>query len=224
MVCDKTNELRQKEADLVAAETEIHALKQQVEQFESHVGYLKSCQEKTTHENTDIQGRIDCESSKNVELGSIIKDIETKIKAKVDQVNFLTSTIECARATNCTSLNDNGNLQAEIDGMSQHIGVISIQNKELSHELDTFVSANEAMRLQLDRRTRVSSIMEKNDHTIAHSQAYVAEAVRVAKEISRSPIRGCYTTVPVAHGPPLTRVDRSLERVQGPCPPGTYPA
>jgi hypothetical protein len=27
MVCDKTTELRQKEADLVAAETEIHALR-----------------------------------------------------------------------------------------------------------------------------------------------------------------------------------------------------
>tara|TARA_B110000503_G_scaffold125904_1_gene193959 strand:- start:44 stop:208 length:165 start_codon:yes stop_codon:yes gene_type:complete len=54
MVCDKTNELRQKEADNVAAETEIAALRQQVDQFESHVGYLKSCQEKTMHENSDI--------------------------------------------------------------------------------------------------------------------------------------------------------------------------
>jgi len=34
-----------------------------------------------------------------------------------------------------------------MEGLSNHISVISAQNKSLSVELDTFAAANEAMRL-----------------------------------------------------------------------------
>ncbi len=72
-----------------------------------------------------------------------------------------------------------------MDGLNNHIMVISQQNKALSVELDTFAAANEAMRLQLDRRHRVAEVMEHNDHTISHSQNYVEHT----KHISRSPVR-----------------------------------
>jgi hypothetical protein len=72
-----------------------------------------------------------------------------------------------------------------MEGISNHIHVISAQNKALSVELDTFAAANEAMRMQLDRRHRVAEVMEKNDHTIAHSSNYVEHT----KVISRSPVR-----------------------------------
>lgn len=94
----------------MAATAEIHHLNDQIAQFQSHVTYLKSCQEKTTQENADIQGRIDAESTKNAELTSIIRDIEVKIKAKEDQVAFLCTSINNARNVNGTSLDNNSNL------------------------------------------------------------------------------------------------------------------
>lgn len=72
-----------------------------------------------------------------------------------------------------------------MEGISNHISVMSNQNKALSVELDQFAAANEAMRLQLDRRHRVAEVMERNDYTISHSNNYVMET----KAISRSPVR-----------------------------------
>ena len=67
-----------------------------------------------------------------------------------------------------------------MEGVTGHIGVMSNQNKALSVELDQFAAANEAMRLQLDRRHRVAEVMERNDHTIAHSTNYVVETKPVS--------------------------------------------
>lgn len=49
------------------------------------------------NENGDIQGRIDAESAKNIELTCIIKDIEVKIQAKEAQVSMLCLNIDNAR-------------------------------------------------------------------------------------------------------------------------------
>lgn len=186
------------------------------------MAYLKSCQEKTTNENNDIQARIDAESAKNAELTSIIRDIEVKIKAKEDQVAFLCNSINNARSVNATSLDNNSNMQAEMEGVSNHISVMSNQNKALSVELDQFAAANEAMRAQLDRRHRVAEVMERNDHTIAHSTNYVRET----QAISRSPVRHHIVEARPGLPPPMYehrlveekrtpvewRVERSIER------------
>lgn len=56
----------------------------------------------------------------------------------------------------------------------------------MTSELSSFVQANEALRVQLDRRARVDEIRTVNEHKIMESGAYVHR--------SRSPIRG-----PVPH-------------------------
>lgn len=111
-----------------------------------------------------------------------------------------------------------------MEGISNHISVMSNQNKALSVELDQFAAANEAMRLQLDRRHRVAEVMERNDHTIAHSTQYVEHQ----KAISRSPVRHHVVPPPVPVLGPVPmfehrvveekrtpvewRVERSIER------------
>lgn len=108
-----------------------------------------------------------------------------------------------------------------MEGISAHISVMSNQNKALSVELDQFAAANEAMRLQLDRRHRVAEVMERNDNTIAHSTGYVEHT----KAVSRSPVRHFVETRPVMPVPVFEhrvvderrtpvewRVERSIER------------
>jgi len=51
----------------------------------------------------------------------------------------------------------------EIDSLNNHIRVITIQNEELTKELDEFVQANEAIRQRLDRKARVQEIRQRNE-------------------------------------------------------------
>ena len=69
------------------------------------------------------------------------------------------------------------------------------------------------MRVQLDRRHRVAEVMERNDHTIAHSTNYVMET----KAISRSPVRHhIVETRPVLPPPLYERTPVAFERRPGP--------
>ena len=66
--------------------------------------------------------------------------------------------------------------------MNNHIRVITVQNEELTKELDQFVQANEAIRMRLDRKARVQEIRARNDQQLAHS-------IGVVHDVSKSPIR-----------------------------------
>ena len=144
-------------------EGEIIQLKNQVVSFQNELNHLKSLEEKYRNENGDLQKRIDSESSRNIEMSANIKDLETKIRTKEDQIMFMRKELEGARFSNSALLDNNSNLQVEIDSLNNHIRVITHQNEELTKELDQFVQANEAIRQRLDRKARVQEIRQRND-------------------------------------------------------------
>ena len=144
-------------------EGEIIQLKNQVVSFQNELNHLKSLEEKYRNENGDLQKRIDSESSRNIEMSANIKDLETKIRTKEDQIMFMRKELEGARFSNSALLDNNSNLQVEIDSLNNHIRVITHQNEELTKELDQFVQANEAIRQRLDRKARVHEIRQRND-------------------------------------------------------------
>jgi len=96
-------------------------------------------------------------------MSANIKDLETKIRTKEDQIMFMRKELEGARFSNSALLDNNSNLQVEIDSLNNHIRVITHQNEELTKELDQFVQANEAIRQRLDRKARVQEIRQRND-------------------------------------------------------------
>ena len=138
-------------------------MKNQVVSFQNELNHLKSLEEKYRNENGDLQKRIDSESSRNIEMSANIKDLETKIRTKEDQIMFMRKELEGARFSNSALLDNNSNLQVEIDSLNNHIRVITHQNEELTKELDQFVQANEAIRQRLDRKARVQEIRMRND-------------------------------------------------------------
>ena len=138
-------------------------MKNQVVSFQNELNHLKSLEEKYRNENGDLQKRIDSESSRNIEMSANIKDLETKIRTKEDQIMFMRKELEGARFSNSALLDNNSNLQVEIDSLNNHIRVITHQNEELTKELDQFVQANEAIRQRLDRKARVQEIRQRND-------------------------------------------------------------
>lgn len=107
---------------------------------------------------------------------------------------YMRKELEGARYSNSALLDNNSNLQVEIDSLNNHIRVITIQNEELTKELDQFVQANEAIRMRLDRKARVQEIRARNDQQLAYSMTQVHESkspVRLTKHGDRtgSPLR-----------------------------------
>ena len=71
---------------------------------------MKTLEEKYRNENVDLQKRIDTEGSRNIELTTSIKDLESKIRAKEDQIMYMRKELEGARYSNSALLDNNSNL------------------------------------------------------------------------------------------------------------------
>ena len=81
--------------------------------------------------------------------------------------------LEGARYSNSALLDNNSNLQVEIDALNNHIRVLTLQNEDLTKELDQFVEANEAIRMRLDRKNRVLELRNRNEQQLQKSIAVV---------------------------------------------------
>lgn len=173
---DKSFALKNKEAALIDAETELHKLRSQQASYQKELEHLRQLDERYRSENADIQRRIDQESVRNGELSRLIQDNEAKIRVREDQIMQLRKELENARYNNSSLLDSNANLQAEIDALNNHIRVLQLQNEDLTKELDQFVEANEAIRMRLDRKNRVQEIRQKNEQQLQKSMAYVQDA------------------------------------------------
>ena len=62
---------------------------------------------------------------------------------------------EVSNHSNLVFLDNNSNLHTEVSTLKGHNSVLNGQNTSISNELQSFVQANEAMRVQLDRRAIV---------------------------------------------------------------------
>lgn len=110
IIDQKTYDLKSKEATLAEAESEVHKLKAQQASYQKELEHLKSLEERYRLENTDLQRRIDAESSKNLDLGAAIKDLEAKIRVREEQIIQMRKELDGARYSNSTLLDNNSNL------------------------------------------------------------------------------------------------------------------
>jgi hypothetical protein len=70
-------------------------------------------------------------------------------------------------------LKDQIDLQAEIDALDKHMANLNNQNYCLQKELEEFVQADEAVRMNLDRKNKVENIRSRVDDVIRRSQIEV---------------------------------------------------
>lgn len=123
---EKTFALKNKEAALIDAESELVKLRAQQASYQKELEHLRSLDERYRNENADIQRRIDQESIRNAELTRLIQDNDAKIRGKEDQIMQLRKDLENARYNNSSLLDQNANLQAEIDALNNHIRVLQL--------------------------------------------------------------------------------------------------
>ena len=60
---------------------------------------------------------------------------------------------------------------AEKDALERHTKVLLGQNDDLTRELERFVTTDEELRIQLDRRSRVYGLQERNHRQLGQSAA-----------------------------------------------------
>jgi len=111
---------------LIEAESEVVKLKQQQANYQAELEHLKALEERYRQENADLQRRIDSEGGRNVELSQSIKDTESKVRSREDQIMSMRKDLEGARYSNSALLDNNSNLQVEIDALNNHIRVLSL--------------------------------------------------------------------------------------------------
>ena len=163
------------------AEDELRRLNDAENKYGMELDRLKSLEERYRNENGDLQRRIDEEAQRNQDLGMNIKDAESKIRIREDQIMQQRKELDGARYSNETLVDNTASLAQETEALNNHIRVLNGQNEDLTKELDHFVEANEAIRSRLDRRNRVMDLRRTNDQQLQKSIAHVAE--------SRSPPR-----------------------------------
>lgn len=73
-------------------------------------------------------------------------------------------------------LKDQTDLQSEIEALNRHMSNLNNQNHCLQKELEEFVQADDAVRMDLDRKIKVDNIRSRVDEVIARSQAEVSRA------------------------------------------------
>jgi chromosome segregation ATPase len=116
--------LKSKESTLLEAENEVLKLKSQHANYSKELEHLRALEERYRSENSDLQRRIDSEGGRNAELSQLIKETETKIRIKEEQIIQMRKELEGARYSNSALLDNNSGLQAEIDALNNHIRVL----------------------------------------------------------------------------------------------------
>jgi hypothetical protein len=75
-------------------------------------------------------------------------------------------------------LRDQIDLQSEIDALDKHMATLNHQNYCLQKELEEFIEADDHVRRNLDRKSKVDTIRWKVDEVIKRSQEEVSQRIR----------------------------------------------
>ena len=86
-------------------------------------------------------------------------------------------------------LKDQAELQSEIDALDRHMANLNNQNYSLQKELEEFVHADDAVRMNLDRKLKVENIRNRVDDVIARSQVEVSRAGMAHPALVERPMR-----------------------------------
>lgn len=77
--------------------------------------------------------------------------------------------LENLKYSNDALLDRSHEIKMELDSLNAHAELLTGQNRDLQHELDSFVETDEVVRRNLDRKDKVYQIRSKVDEVIKKS-------------------------------------------------------
>ena len=179
----KSYDIRTKTVQLDDTEREIARIKDLNAQQVVEIGALRKDVDRVAGDCYDIRKHVEVTESRNVDLAGQIRSLDINIKEKEDNLYACRKDIENQAYTNSNLRQDLSDLTTEKDAIERHSRILLGQNDDLTKELERFVTTDEVLRQQLDRRGRVFTMQERNNQEIGHSTSKIYEAR------ARSPLR-----------------------------------
>ena len=124
----------------------------------------------------DLRKHIEGVEARNVDLGAVCRSHDINIKDRHESLHAVKRDLEALAMTNNNMRADLNDQMAEKEALERHSRVLLSQNDDLSKELERFVSTDEVLRQQLDRRHRVLTMQDRNHQELGYSASKVVDA------------------------------------------------
>jgi len=98
-----------------------------------------------------------------------LQELEITLNKEEQDEKSISYEIDRLKQHSDQMLKDQIDLQAEIDALDKHMANLNNQNYCLQKELEEFVQADEAVRMNLDRKNKVENIRSRVDDVIRRS-------------------------------------------------------
>ncbi len=179
----RSYELRNKQLLLEDVQKEILRAKDLNARLQSDSGQLRRDTDKQVGDLYELRKDNEFQAARNLDLSAQVRELETRLKERDDTLFLQRKDLEANKHTNATLRTHNVENLAEKDALEKHAQVLQIQNDEITRELDKFCEMDEYVRSQLDRRSRVLGLRQRNEAELRQSFTRVDDAR------SRSPQR-----------------------------------
>lgn len=151
--------------------------------LQSDSGALRRDTDKQVGDLYELRKDNEFQAARNLDLGAQLRELEARLKDREDTLFLQRKDLEANKFTNATLRAHNVENLAEKDALEKHAQVLQQQNDEITRELDKFCEMDEYVRNQLDRRSRVLGLRQRNEVELRQSFNRVDDAR------SRSPQR-----------------------------------
>lgn len=179
----RSYDLRNKQLLLEDVQKEILRNKDLNARLQSDSAALRRDTDKQVGDLYELRKDNEFQAARNLDLSAQVRELEARLKDREDTLFLQRKDLEANKFTNATLRTHNVENLAEKDALEKHAHVLQAQNDEITRELDKFCEMDEYVRNQLDRRSRVLGLRQRNEVELRQSFNRVDDAR------SRSPQR-----------------------------------
>ncbi len=172
----RSYELRSKQLVLEDVQKEIARAKDLNARLGSDATLLRRDGDKQSQDLYELRKDNEFQSARNMDMSVQVRELEARLKDREDQAFLARKDLEANKHTNATLRGHNVDNSAEKEALEKHAQVLSLQNEEITRELDKFCEMDEYVRNQLDRRSRVIGIRARNDQELRQSYGRIDDA------------------------------------------------
>lgn len=176
LIDQRSADLRAKQVQLEDTDRELARVKDSCAKVASENAALRRDNERVAAENFDLRKEVEFQEGRNADVSVQIRDTEVRLKEKEEALFVCRRDVESQRLLNQQNRQSNSDNLAEKEALEKHAACLQAQNGDLTQELDRFCQTDEVLRQQLDRRSRVYGLQQRNVDELRTSKYRVDEA------------------------------------------------
>jgi len=179
----RSYDLRNKQLLLDDVQKEIARQRDLNARFSNDNALLRRDTDKQVTDLYELRKENEFQNARNLDMSAQVRELEARLKDREDQLFLQRKDLDGSKTSNAVLRGQNVDYLGEKDALEKHAQVVSLQNEDITRELDKFCEMDEYVRNQLDRRSRVLGLRARNEQELRQSYGRVEDAR------SRSPQR-----------------------------------